>query len=408
MNGRGKWAWMAVAIAGVVLVVVFLWRGRGGETAAPGGGRREGPVVAVELAPVQRGEIREVRALTGTLLPGNQFNLAAKVAGRLMELRVDIGDEVRRGQVVAVLDGEEFAQQLVQAEAEQQMAAANVEEAQSNLVLARREVERIRLLRERQISTQADLDSAEAQLLGQQARLRVAEATVEQRRAATENARLRLSHTQVRAEWSGGEDVRWVGERFADEGANVTANETLVTVVDLDPLRAVVFITERDYARLRTGQTASISVDAHPRIGFTGEIARMAPIFREASRQARVELRVPNPDGLLRPGMFARVRLELERQPDATLVPRDAVVRRNGSMGVFQVTEDNLARFVPVETGIVEGQVVQILSPELEGEVVTLGQNQLTPGAPVRVPGQAPASRQTSAPRRASAGGVGQ
>lgn len=156
--------------------------------------------------------------------------------------------------------------------------------------------------------------------------------------------------------------------------------------MDISALRAVFYVVERDYPLLHVGQPARVTLDALPGKVFAGEVSRIAPIFREASRQARVEVKLPNPDGLMKPGMFVKATLELDRAEGAVLVPAAALVRRDGRQGVFLVDEDQRARHVQVRAGIVEENFVQILEPAgLSGKVVVLGQHLLEDGATVRV-----------------------
>ncbi len=374
-----------------------LWETRPDEESARASGERG--AVAVETAPVERGLIRDLRVFTGTLEAASRFSVAPKVSGRLLWLEVDIGDSVERGREVARLDDDEFVQQVAQADAELQIAKANVAEANSARLVAQRDFERVRALRERDIASESDLDAAEAGLRAAEARVKVTEATVLQRRAALETARLRLSHTRVTADWTGGGDVRLVGERFADEGGTLAANEPLFSLLDIDTVRAVIFVTERDYGRLGIGQPATVRTDALTGRSFEATVARVAPQFRENVRQARVELTIDNPGGDLKPGMFARVEIELGRDDKARIVPIDALVRRNEATGLFLVDrEENRARFFEVTTGIRERARVQITEPEIAGEVITLGQDQIVDGAAVRLPGsEAVAAREGGA-----------
>ena len=383
----GKWFGAAAILLALVLVGAVgwrLWETRPEEESA--GASRDRGAVAVETAPVDQGLIRDLRVFTGTLEAASRFSVAPKVSGRLLRLEVDIGDAVSRGQEVGRLDDDEFVQQLAQAEAELEIANANVAEAASARLVAQRDYERVRALRQRDIASESDLDAAEAQLRAAEARVKVAEATVLQRRAALETARLRLSHTRVTADWTGGGEIRLVGERFADEGGTLSANEPLFSLLDIDTVRAVIFVTERDYGRLRIGQRAALRTNAVPGRSFEASVARIAPQFRENVRQARVELSLENQDRLLKPGMFARLEIELGREEDALVVPIDSLVRRNGVTGLFWVDrEESRARFSEVETGIRDRSRIQILQPVITGEVITLGQDQLVDGAAVRV-----------------------
>jgi len=135
------------------------------------------------------------------------------------------------------------------------------------------------------------------------------------------------------------------------------------------------------------GQTATLETAAYPGQQFTGAVGRVSPVLKETSRQARVELVVPNPKGRLKPGMFVQVRIEFARHADVTVAPTSAVVRRNDVEGVFLLDEAKMiVHFVPVKLGIVEGDVAEVLEPALAGRVVTLGQHLLEDGVPVLLP----------------------
>jgi len=344
--------------------------------------------VPVETQPVRKGEIRDVGVFTGSLTPKSQFVVASKVTGWLKELLVDIGDNVSRNQIVAVLDDEQFARQVEQAAAELQVAKANVESSTNDLDLAQREYERVTALREKQIASAAELDTASAAHSAAQAQLKVAQAQVEQKEAALKVAELQLSYTKVRAFWEGGDPNRVVGERFVDEGTLVSANQQIVSILENNLLVAVVFVIERDYPKMTIGQEATVTTDAYPGKVFVGVIRRIAPLLKESSRQARVEVEIPNGEHLLKPGMFVRTQVEFARHANATLVPIVAVVRRDGKEGVFVVggSEAPEVRFVPVTIGITSGEVAEVVAPPISGEVVTLGNHLLEDGSRVILP----------------------
>jgi RND family efflux transporter MFP subunit len=374
------------------------------QTSAGKKGERASPPVAVEVAPVRRDTIRDIGVFTGSLVPQSQFVVAPKAAGWLKKLLVDIGDRVGRNDVIAVLDDEQFTRQVEQAAAELQVAKANAENSASALDLARREYERITALREKKIASAAEMDTALAQYNTSQTQLKVAQAQVVQKEAALEAAKLQLSYTQVRAFWEAGDPNRVVGERFVDEGALVQMNQPIVSILENNPLVAVVFVIERDYPKVSISQQALVTTDAYPGRTFTGRIRRIAPLMKETSRQARVEIEIPNPDYRLKPGMFVRVQVEFAAHADATLVPISAVVRREGREGVFLISAPGAsgppageglsstgapqARFVPVTTGIVNSETVEIVAPELSGSVATLGNHLLEDGSRVLLPQQ--------------------
>jgi RND family efflux transporter MFP subunit len=349
--------------------------------------QRGNVAVAVEVAPVQKASIREIGHFTGSLIPLSEFKVAPKIAGRLEKILVNIGDTVSGGQLVAELDDEEYRQQVNQAIAELEVAQANFEERENALENAKRELDRTVALREKKIASESELDAARSEFNAQQAQLRVAQAQVSQKKAALETAKVRLSYTQIMVSENHAAHHRLVGERFVDEGAMLAANEPIVSILDVGTLIAVINVIERDYPKIQRGLEAAITTDAFPGQTFSGRVVRIAPLLMEKSREARVEIEVPNDPMLLKPGMFVRVQIEFEQHENVTVVPIAALVKRNGTQGVFAVDRsEQKAHFVPVEVGIVNANRAEITSPPLSDAVVTLGHHLLEDGASIILP----------------------
>ena len=408
---------MRTYLSGAALVAALVAAAVTGCSQAPGGGPDRGGksgarAVAVEVAPVKIDNISDTATFTGSIEAQSYFVVAPKVSGRLRRLTVDIGDSVRRGQLIAELDDDEYAQAVKQAQAELDVATANVAQAASALGTARREFDRVKELRAKKIASESELDVASAGHDAAAAREKVALAEVSLRKAALDGAEVRRSYTRVRASWEAGPGARAgedrvVGERFADEGAMLGANAPIVSVLDLATVKAVVHVVERDYSRLTVGHDADVAVDAFKEHPFPGKVVRVAPLLKESSRQARVEVDVPKPKGMLKPGMFARVSVVFGVHKGATVVPTDALARRGEERGVFLLDEAReKVSFVPVEVGIVEGARAEILKPELSGEVVTLGIHLLEDGSAVIIPAEkdAPAGRPAGAKDGTGAG----
>jgi RND family efflux transporter MFP subunit len=350
------------------------------------GSAREQAVVGVNVALVERRDLVEVRVFSGSLIAEKQYDAAAKIGGQIQEIAVKLGDCIRRGDLIARLDSEEYEQQLAQARAELDVAQASLAEARSSLVAADRSYQRAITLRAQKVASAAELETAETERLARQAGVHLAEAQIKQREAALRAAAVRLSYTTLTADWQADTDdaCRYVARRHVDEGNTIAANAPVVTLVDLSLLKAVINIAERDYALIKTGQSANISVDSITDRIFPGTVARMAPVFDETSRQARVEIAVPNPDGLLKGGMFARVHIEFGRAEQALAAPSAAIIQRSGVHGAF-IVEDNKARFVEVKTGVEHEGWMQVTGLEEEQKVVTLGHHLLSDGAPVSI-----------------------
>ena len=379
-----KKAIIFVAILAVAALVS--WRVYESLSEGWGSGRdRRGLTVPVEVSPVSERTVRHIGEFSGTLLPKSQFSVAPKVSGRLEELPVNIGDTLTKGKLIAVLDSEEYAQQVAQAQAEMDVSQANLADSKSALDIAEREHKRAQDLLEQKIASETELDEALARLSAAKAKFDVSEAQIKQRKAAWEAAKVRLSYTRIVASWD--DDLeRKVAERFVDEGAMLRANDPIVSIVDLNSVRAVINVVEQDFPEISVGQATFITTDAYGDKVFAGTVARRAPVLQEESRQARVEIEIPNPEGLLAPGMFVRARIQFAEHEDATVVPQTALVRRNGDQGVFLADMKEMkARFVAVGVGIIDGEWVEIVNPEIEGKVVTLGQHLLEDGASITV-----------------------
>jgi RND family efflux transporter MFP subunit len=302
-------------------------------------------------------------------------------------MRVNISDIVKRGQVVAELDNGEYVQAINRARADLEVAKAKQIEAESAFEIAKREFERTSSLRKRDIASDSEFDAARQNQLAKQAQLKVADAHVARAASSLETAKIHLGYTKVTAGWTGGDEHRIVAERFVDEGQTVAANAPLISIVEIDPIVGIFFVTEVDYAHLETGQAVSLTTDAYPERRFSGRIDRIAPIFQKSTRQARVEMTIDNPRHQLKPGMFIRASVVLDRVSDAIIVPEQALTQRNDRNGVFVLKEDGQSvAWREVQVGIREGERVQVKGNHLSGRVVTLGLQQLDDGSLIRIP----------------------
>ena len=390
-------------ISAAVIVAAFLiWRtislvAGGGSSQRGNAGR---PPVAVEVDSVRIGPIEDVRMFTGTVQPLYRYTVAPKVSGRLLELNVRIGDFVKRNQVVARLDDEEYQQAVLEAEANLKIAQASLVETRSQFSLADQELQRVKSLATQNLSSTAELETAQSKYDASKARLSVAQAQVQQRQAALESAKIRLNYTLLRSSEPG-----YIGERYVDEGALLPVNGAVVSVIGIDTVYVRTTVIERDYGRMSEGQAAQVSVDAFPNHKFSGYVSRIAPMLREASRVAEMEVVVPNDSLKLKPGMFARVHVVLAQKERVKLVPASALISRDGQTGIFRVSADGTtADWTPVSTGIVTATEVEIVWPDLKGRVITLGQHLLQDGGAILLP----ADESTAKKGDGGAGGASQ
>jgi RND family efflux transporter MFP subunit len=382
MIRRLKWLLIPVVILGICFLFTRPWL----DQKKSGHGVKTAWAAPVETAPIERGAMEQRRTFSGTLVSNAEFLVAPKVSGRVEHLAVEIGDPVVRKQEVARLDNDEYVQAVAQAEADLAVADADLTGAGNAREIALRELERMETLKKRGVSSASQVDAARAEWLAAKARVETAQARVLKALAQLETARIRLGYTTVFADWTGGSDTRFMAEKFVTQGDTVSANTPLVSIVELDPLLAVLFVTEKDYGRLAIGQQAHLTTDAFPDRSFQGHLIRIAPVFKTQTRQARVEIQVPNPSLHLKPGMFVRVSVVLERVADTWMVPETALVIRNNETGIFMVTPDHeTVIWQPVVTGIRQNNRVQILGDNFTDQVVILGHQMLDHGSRIRI-----------------------
>jgi len=382
---KSKTTWIAGGIFIVILGILFLSY-QGQNKSDDFSKKKEKHFVPVEVAAVQRGPLSFYRTFSGTIDPRAHFAVAPKVGGRIQRLLVDVSDSVVRGQVVVQMENAEFEQQVMEAEARLAVAEANRDEAKNRFVIAKRQLDRAKTLNVKGIASESAYDSAQAQFLTGQSAVKVAEANLKREDAFLRAARIRLEYTQVKANWNEGNNKRTVSERYVDEGNTVAANTPILSIVEIDPVIAVIHVTEKDYPLIRSGQQAKVQAEGFPDKVFLGTVSRISPIFSESSRQAKIEIHVANPEHLLKPGMFARCTLELERSDDAISVPVMAITKRNNQTGVFKVAEDSHSvDWVEVREGFQTGEQVQLIGSDLSGRVVTMGQQFIKDSSKIQI-----------------------
>jgi membrane fusion protein (multidrug efflux system) len=324
----------------------------------PGGGQPAGPgapadfKMPVEAMPVRVGPVVvEVRAV-GSLMSNESVLIAPEIAGRVSALPIEEGVWIEAGTPVAELDSEVYRAELAQAEA--------------NLVLSEQNQRRAEDLVKQGAGTQRALDEANAALANDRARV--------------ELARARLAKTRLAAPFGG-----VLGMRRVSLGAYVDAGDPIINLEQIDPLKLEFRVPEAALAAVAPGRPVALRVDAVPGRTFTGAIYAIDPLIDESGRSIAVRARVPNPDGALRPGLFARVSVIVERREHALLVPERAIVPIGEETFVFRVVED-VATMTKVRLGKRQDGEVEVVEGLGEADVIiTDGLLKIGDGMPVAV-----------------------
>lgn len=352
---------------------------------------------------VERTALDRAVTVTGTLAAEEQVMLSLKVTGRLEEMLVDLGSPVRRGQVIARISPTDFELRMRQAEAALQQARARlgldpmgegdsvdiertalVRQAKAGLEEATRQRDRFATFVQRGISARADLESAESQLQIAEGRyqdaleeVRNRQAVLAQRRSELALVRQQLEDTTLRSPIDG-----VVRERLAFAGEFRAAGTPVVTVVRQHPLRLQLAVPERSASDLRVGQVVRVTVEGDEQ-AYEGRVARLSPAITEGNRTLAIEAEVPNPEGRLRPGMFARAEVVTD-ETSSIVVPQSALVVFAGVEKVL-VVKDGTVREQRVRSGRRIGDRVEILEGVATGDLVITAPGGLADGVSVRV-----------------------
>lgn len=413
-------------------------------TAEPPTAARRVPTVSV--ARVEAHGLERIVDATGSLLAWEEVALNTSIAGTVARLLVDLGDRVKVGQVVAEQDPREAALAVEQAEAGVGAARDGLQRAQAqaqatlaqlqqvresrrsleaglNRTRAGLEETRVNLERMRKLAAQAlvaqrEVDVArtqyetaaaqhetsqvelgqfpdrvrvaEANLESDRSAIRVAESDLRRREADLALARKKLTDVTLRAPITGA-----IARRHLNPGQYVPENTAVFTIVRTDVLKFTGTVPEHASLELRPGQSVRIRVEPVPRRDFPGRVTRVSPAVDVTSRTVTIEAEVPNPEGLLKPGLFARAAVVLREDQGVAFVPEEAVAYFAGITKVFVVT-GGVARERTVGLGARKGGLIEVVNGVQAGEqVATSGLAQLHDGAPVTVagPGRADPAR---------------
>jgi RND family efflux transporter MFP subunit len=389
----------------------------------------------VGVAPAERRDLEVTLSYTGDILPNRQTPIFAKTSGYIRAIPVERGDFVKAGQLLVEIEATEMENAMDQARAQLQSALAGLQVARSNLESARanllnqeanlvkaqavlgndrRQAERMTELFEKGLVSAQDRDNARTNFEASQAVLKAQEAQVQAARVQIETAdsQVKLADTQIEQQRAGVrmaqmhvDDTRivapfagYISQKALEVGAAVSnqaaatsnASVAIVTLQDISLVKIQMEIPEREVPRVRPGAAVRLTADAYPDRRFAGTIQRVVHALDPRTRTMGVEVELPNPERLLKPGMYARVQLVVDVERAALLVPLEALVGGESRPAVLLVRDGKVVT-APVVLGASEGSLVQIrkgLGPQ--DQVIVQGKELVREGQTVRaVPARA-------------------
>jgi multidrug efflux pump subunit AcrA (membrane-fusion protein) len=379
--------------------------GQGPGGSGRGRGGRGGQTVAIQTGHVQRMSVQREVELSGTLLSPDMAKISSEVAGIIREVRMQLGTEVKAGDVLVRLEPSELQFALDRAESalrqvEAQLGIergqdkqpppddqiASVRQQIANRDDARAAFERAQQLSGRGLLTKADRDSAETRVKVSEANLQAAldtvhslKASLQDRRASYDLAKKKLADAVIRAPVGGA-----VSERLVQPGEFIRENTQVASIVQVNPLRLKTAIQEKHASVIRPGQTVEFSVEAFQNRTFTGSIAYVSPAVDQATRTFPVEAHVDNRDRVLKPGFFAKGVVLTKVDANVIAVPEEAISTLAGVSTVY-VIEDGKARQQQITLGAHQDKLVEVVSG-LKGDetLATTNLSQLATGVSVR------------------------
>jgi RND family efflux transporter MFP subunit len=342
--------------------------------------------------------------VSGTLVSPDQAKVSSEVAGIVREVPVQLGTEIRAGDVLVRLEPRELALALERADSalkqvEAQLGlsrsdseqvppddqVATVRQAMANRDDAKNAYDRAEQLNSRGLLSKVDRDTADTRLKVMDANYQAAldnvhalRATLQDRRASYDLAVKKLNDAVIRAPVAGS-----VSERLVQPGEFIRENTQVVTIVQMSPLKLRTSIQEKFAGMIHQGQEVKFAVEAFPERTFSGKLAYVSPAVDQATRTFGIESLVDNPDRVLKPGFFAKGTIALKVDDNVMVVPDDTVSTLAGVSTVY-VIEDGKARQQIVTLGSREGKQWEIVEGLKGSEVLAASQlNQLATGMSV-------------------------
>ncbi len=346
-----------------------------------GGSNEEEARIPVEVMEVDLGEVRQSLAYNGDIAAEFEVMVFSKIPDRIEQYYIDAGDVVKKGETIARVAATAIEQAVRQAEAG--LSAAEAQKANMDAEFARAQ----RLFNEDAMSKQ-QFDAIQAQY-------EAVSAQVKQAKAGLATASSQLEDATISAPISG-----IIGKRYFEAGDMATPGMPVASVVQMNRVKIRFDATEEDLGKLALGQKAEVSVRSYPDRTFSGKVTRISPILDPATRMAAVEVLIPNPKHLLKPGMYAEVEITTGTIENTIVVPRYAAIESTSLMtvnGKDQVMRDYFVYVVndssrvdqrKLDVEYVNHQSIAVRSGIQAGETLVIsGQNNLRDGVAVQVAG---------------------
>jgi RND family efflux transporter MFP subunit len=342
------------------------------------------------VARVAPADLAKTELLTAEFRPYQEIEVHAKVAGYLKQIFVDVGDRVKVGQTLAILEVPEMADDVVHAAAAMRRSEAEVQHAREEMAHAEAVHDAAHLAYQRlaevsktrpNLVAQQEIDDARAKDLASEAGVSAAKASLAAAQQAldvsksdVQRTNTMVAYSKITAPFTG-----VISKRYADTGAMIQAGTSsqsqampLVRLSQIDLLRLILPVPEQIVARIHIGQPVEVRVPSLDRT-FPGKVARFSDTVSTATRTMETEVDVPNPNLQLVPGMYAEALLTLDRRENTLAIPLQAVSIQGDKATVFVVNRENKVEERPVRLGIQTANRAEVIAGLNDGDFVVVG-----------------------------------
>lgn len=366
--------------------------------------KKEDPPLSVEVIRSVKRDLLRTLDYTGDIKGESEVKVYSSVPDRIKKLYVDIGDKVKKGQLLAIVEHTRLRLAVSQVKSQLAAAKSNLAAARVRLSGAkvqrsstRREYLRIKRLRrsgavgEQQLDlARAKLDGARTQVKAAREQINALKAQIAALRAGVGQARSARRNALIYSPISG-----VVGRRNVNEGDRAVPQIPLFTIVRMNKVKVTVNVSGKDIGKVSPGMKVSITVEAYPKKTFQGKVSKIAPVLDLSTRTAPTEIVIDNSSLMLKPGMFCTASILLGKKTDAVVMPLTALLnnsfgyssaRHRKNLKIMVINGSGKPDFRRVTIGMEVGKLVEVTSGLKPGEkVVVVGHNLYKPGQKIKI-----------------------
>ncbi|TAN61639.1 efflux RND transporter periplasmic adaptor subunit [bacterium] len=365
MTGKDRRAgWRILASVVITAALIAVISGCSGDKSGNAEKQQGQQLIAVVTeAAISKSVDRSVEAI-GTLFASDEVTVSNEISGTMEKMQADLGDKVKVGDTLAILDQREAKLNLADADAAHVTNIKTVDKGRARAFDAKATFERYDGLFKQGMVSASQFDSAKMQYDVATAELKEYESRLEQSIAKQNLAKKRLADTVIKSPISGE-----VSKRFVSAGETVRERTPVFVVVATQTLKFRGTVPEVFVPQIKTGSEVSLYVEAFKDTIFKGKLSRISPAVSPETRTLEIEATVPNADGVLKPGYFARGLIRTLTADKAVFVPEQAVLSNAGVVKVF-VIKDSTASERLVKTGARQADMIEINADVKEGDIV--------------------------------------